>query len=164
MPEMLHDYSTGGTGAVPPGERRSRWHFVALWITLAAGFTYLFLGFEYHRVGYPLAKAVAAAALGAVCYLCYALPASYLGSTTGQTHALLTRSIFGVVGSVLLFGAWGQQLFPGQTSAPSLGLVPVEAWALAGVLYLALAAVAARTPGVKTLLGFARPLRGGAAP
>jgi purine-cytosine permease-like protein len=100
--ELLHDYSTSGTGVVPAGERRSRWHFVALWITLAAGFTYLFLGFEYHRVGYSLARAVAAAALGALCYLCYALPASYLGSRTGQTHALLTRSIFGVVGSVLV--------------------------------------------------------------
>jgi len=341
--ELLHDYSTSGTGVVPAGERRSRWHFVALWITLAAGFTYLFLGFEYHRVGYPLAKAVAAAALGAFFYLCYALPASYLGSRTGQTHALLTRSIFGVVGSVLvsllligvaaytialaiglvlfviggwmmaeisdavlfdfgpayrdtvefslfgalwlgaviatvlqvaindgnyyemtnagqnvlggvrgwkrwytclimaaiaavftwwfvrnpnvelnffkvagwsaialpcttvvmcvdrfllprllaverpvepipewrdagagnwpaivavlvalLFGAWGQGLFPGQTAAPSLGLVPVEAWVLAGALYLALAAVAARTAAAEVLLGFARPLRRGA--
>ncbi|HEX8135296.1 MAG TPA: hypothetical protein VF880_17930, partial [Actinomycetes bacterium] len=88
--------------------------------------------------------------------------AAYLGSTTGQTHALLTRSIFGVVGSALvalLFGAWGQQLFPGQTSAPSLGLVPVEAWILAGVLYLILAALVARTADAEALLGFARPLR-----
>jgi purine-cytosine permease-like protein len=100
--ELLHDYSTSGTGVVPPGERRSRWHFIALWITLAAGFTYLFLGFEYHRVGYPLAKAAAAGALGGFFYLCYALPAAYLGSVTGQTHALLTRSIFGVVGSALV--------------------------------------------------------------
>src|SRR5919108_585874 len=70
--------------------------------TLAPGFTYLFLGFEYHRVGYPLAKSAAAGALGGFFYLCYALPAAYLGSVTGQTHALLTRSIFGVVGSVLV--------------------------------------------------------------
>jgi cytosine/uracil/thiamine/allantoin permease len=64
----------------------------------------------------------------------------------------------------LLFGAWGQQLFPGQTSAPPLGLVPVQAWVLAGVLYLALAAVVARTAGAKALLGFARPLRREAGP
>ena len=25
--ELLHDYSTSGTGVVPAGERRSRWHF-----------------------------------------------------------------------------------------------------------------------------------------
>jgi hypothetical protein len=64
----------------------------------------------------------------------------------------------------LLFGAWGQQLFPGQTSAPSPGLVPVEAWILAGVLYLAPAALVARTANGKALLGFARPLRREARP
>ena len=83
-------------------ERRSRYHFLSLWITLAAGFTYLFLGFQYHDAGYSLVKAVAAGAIGAVAYLVYALPAAYLGSTTGQTHALLTRSILGRVGSALV--------------------------------------------------------------
>ena len=103
-----HDYSTSGTGMVPLSERRSRYHFLSLWITLAAGFTYLFLGFQYHDAGYSLVKAVAAGAIGAVAYLLYALPAAYLGSTTGRTHALLTRSILGRVGSavvtVLLIG------------------------------------------------------------
>ena len=100
--ELLHDYSTSGTGVVPRSERRSLYHFLALWVTLAAGFTYLFLGFQYHDAGYSLAKAVGAGALGALCYLCYALPASYLGSRTGQTHSLLTRSIFGLVGSAIV--------------------------------------------------------------
>jgi cytosine/uracil/thiamine/allantoin permease len=100
--ELLHDYSTSSTGVVPLAERRSLYHFIALWVTLAAGFTYLFLGFQYHDAGYALGKAVTAAALGAFCYLCYALPASYLGSRTGQTHSLLTRSIFGLVGSAIV--------------------------------------------------------------
>ena len=98
----MHDYSTSSTGIVPLAERRSLYHFIALWVTLAAGFTYLFLGFQYHDAGYTLGKAVAAGALGAFCYLCYALPASYLGSRTGQTHSLLTRSIFGLVGSAIV--------------------------------------------------------------
>jgi purine-cytosine permease-like protein len=100
--ELLHDYSTSSTGVVPLAERRSLYHFVALWVTLAAGFTYMFLGFQYHDAGYPLGRAVAAGALGAFCYLCYALPASYLGSRTGQTHSLLTRSIFGLAGSAIV--------------------------------------------------------------
>ena len=74
--ELVHDYSTSSTGVVPLDERRSRYHFIALWVTLAAGFTYLFLGFQYHDAGYPLGKAVGAGALGAVAYLAYALPAS----------------------------------------------------------------------------------------
>jgi purine-cytosine permease-like protein len=97
-----HDYSTSRTGMVPLTERRSRSHFLSLWITLAAGFTYLFLGFTYHDAGYSLLRAVAAGAIGAIAYLVYALPAAYLGSTTGQTHALLTRSILGRVGSALV--------------------------------------------------------------
>jgi purine-cytosine permease-like protein len=97
-----HDYSTSSSGVVPVTERRSRYHFLSLWITLAAGFTYLFLGFQYHDAGYSLVEAVAAGAVGAVAYLIYALPAAYLGSTTGQTHALLTRSVLGKVGSVLV--------------------------------------------------------------
>ncbi|WP_188316634.1 cytosine permease [Solihabitans fulvus] len=99
---LLHDYSTSRAGIVPLGERRSRYHFVALWITLAAGFTYLFLGFQYHDAGFSLGRSVAAGGLGALCYLVYALPAAYLGSRTGQTHALLTRSIFGRIGSALV--------------------------------------------------------------
>src|SRR5919197_2208152 len=100
--ELLHDYSTSSTGIVPLSERRSLYHFLALWVTLAAGFTYLFLGFQFHDAGYPLAKAVLAGALGAFFYLCYALPAAYLGSRTGQTHSLLTRSVFGLVGSAIV--------------------------------------------------------------
>jgi cytosine permease len=100
--ELLHDYSTSDTGIVPLNERRSLYHFLALWITLAAGFTYLFLGFQYHDAGYSLARAAGAGALGGFFYLCYALPAAYLGSKTGQTHSLLTRSIFGQVGSAIV--------------------------------------------------------------
>jgi purine-cytosine permease-like protein len=100
--ELLHDYSTSSTGVVPQRDRRSLYHFLALWVTLAAGFTYLFLGFQYHDAGFSLGRAVTAGGLGALCYLCYALPAAYLGSRTGQTHSLLTRSIFGLVGSVLV--------------------------------------------------------------
>jgi purine-cytosine permease-like protein len=100
--ELQHDYSSSDTGIVPLDRRRSRYHFLALWVTFTAGFTYLFLGFQYHDAGYPLAKAVGAGALGALAYLAYALPAAYLGSRTGQTHALLTRSILGSAGSLLV--------------------------------------------------------------
>src|SRR6266487_797067 len=54
--ELLHDYSTSSTGVVPLSERRSLYHFLALWVTLAAGFTYLFLGFQYHDSGYGLGR------------------------------------------------------------------------------------------------------------
>ena len=96
---IRHDYSTSGTGIVPLDRRRPMWHFAGLWTTFVAGFSYMVLGFEIHDGGYGLAATVGIAALGYALYVAYALIGSYLGSRTGQTHALLTRSIFGLVGS-----------------------------------------------------------------
>jgi hypothetical protein len=54
----------------------------------------------------------------------------------------------------VLFGAWGLGLLPGQETAPSLGLVAVEAWVIAGLVYTALALLVAKLPNARTLLGF----------
>jgi hypothetical protein len=58
--------------------------------------------------------------------------------------------------AALLFGAWGLGLLPGQQAVPEVGLVAVEAWLLAGVIYAVLAAVVARTPSATSVLGFRR--------
>lgn len=100
--DIEHDYSTSDDGVVPPTRRRSRYSLFALWLTFVAGFTTLFLGFQLHEAGYSLRRAVLTGIVAGVAYLIYALPAAYLGSRTGQTHALLTRSILGQVGSVLV--------------------------------------------------------------
>src|SRR5437588_9802142 len=99
---IKHDYSTSGTGIVPLDRRRPMWHFAGLWTTFVAGFSYMVLGFEIHDGGYSLAATVGIAALGYGLYVAYAVLGSYLGSRTGQTHALLTRSIFGSAGSVIV--------------------------------------------------------------
>ena len=91
-----HDYSTS---IVSLDHRRPMWHFMGLWITFVAGFSYMVLGFEYYFGGYSLAKTIGVTVLGYGIYVAYAVVGSYLGSRTGQTHALLTRSIFGRLGS-----------------------------------------------------------------
>ncbi len=96
---IKHDYSTAETGIVPLDRRRPMWHFAGLWTTFVAGFSYMFLGFEIHDGGHSLAATVGITILGYGLYVAYAMTGSYLGSRTGQTHALLTRSIFGLVGS-----------------------------------------------------------------
>jgi purine-cytosine permease-like protein len=96
---IAHDYSTSENGIVPLNRRRPLWHFAALWTTFYAGFSYLFVGFEIHDGGHSLWGAIGITLLGAAIYGAYAIFACYLGSRTGQTHALLTRSVFGVVGS-----------------------------------------------------------------
>jgi hypothetical protein len=64
--------------------------------------------------------------------------------------------------AAVAFGAWGQQLFPGQGPPPALGLVPVEAWVMAGVLYAVITALIVRLPSAMSILGFARPARAAA--
>jgi purine-cytosine permease-like protein len=96
---IAHDYSTAETGIVPLSHRRPMWHFMGLWTTFVAGFSYMFLGFEIHDGGHGLAATVGITLLGYGIYVAYAMFGSYLGSRTGQTHALLTRSVFGLVGS-----------------------------------------------------------------
>jgi purine-cytosine permease-like protein len=99
---IRHDFSTSENGVVPVRARRPRWHMTALWTTFAANFSFVFLGVALYSGGYGLAATVGIALLGCSLYIGYALFASYLGSTTGQTHALLTRSIFGGLGSWLV--------------------------------------------------------------
>src|SRR5205085_12167755 len=99
---IKHDYSTSDTGIVPLERRRPMWHFMGLWTTFVAGFSYMFLGFEIHDGGHSLGATVGITAFGYGLYVAYAMAGSYLGSRTGQTHALLTRSIFGLVGSWLV--------------------------------------------------------------
>ena len=99
---IRHDYSTSDTGIVPLDRRRPMWHFMGLWTTFVAGFSYMFLGFEIHDGGHSLASTVGITLLGYGLYVAYALVGSYLGSRTGQTHALLTRSVFGSAGSVIV--------------------------------------------------------------
>src|SRR5436190_4870855 len=91
-----HDYSTT---IVPLDRRRLMWHFMGLWTTFVAGFSYMVLGFEIYDGGFSLAKTILVTILGYAIYVAYATVGSYLGSRTGQTHTLLTRSIFGSFGS-----------------------------------------------------------------
>ena len=99
---IKHDYSTAETGIVPLEHRRPMWHFMGLWTTFVAGFSYMFLGFEIRDGGHSLLSTVGITLLGYGIYVAYAIFGSYLGSRTGQTHALLTRSVFGSGGSVIV--------------------------------------------------------------
>jgi purine-cytosine permease-like protein len=96
---IKHDYSTAETGIVPLNHRRPMWHFIGIWTTFVAGFSYMFLGFEIHDGGHSLGGTIAISLIGYGMYAAYAMFGAYLGARTGQTHALLTRSVFGLGGS-----------------------------------------------------------------
>ena len=99
---VRHDYSTTEHGIVPLDKRKPWWHLAAIIFTLEAGFVYIFLGFTLNEAGFTLPATTAILAAGAGIYIVYGAFAAYLGSRTGQTHALNSRSIFGVAGSVVV--------------------------------------------------------------
>lgn len=101
--EIKHDYSSSHDGIVPLEARRGTWtHHVPLWVTLYAGFSYMALGSELYSLGFTMRRLLFVVLISACCYLAYAVPAAYLGAWRGQTHALMSRSVFGVVGSGLV--------------------------------------------------------------
>ncbi len=101
--EVKHDYSSSHDGIVPLSVRRGTWtHHVPLWLTFYPGFAYMALGFTLYSLGFTLARMLVVVAISFTCYLLYAIPAAYMGATRGQTHSLLSRSIFGVIGSGLI--------------------------------------------------------------
>lgn len=101
--EIAHDYSSSRDGIVPLTARRGTWtHHVPLWLTLYAGFAYMSLGSELWSFGYTLRQVLLMTAISGTCYLLYAIPAAYLGAWRGQTHALMSRSVFGRYGSILV--------------------------------------------------------------
>jgi purine-cytosine permease-like protein len=97
-----HDFSTSRAGIVPRDQRRPMWHFIGLWTTLVAGFSFMVPGFVMYDGGYTLGAAAGASLLGYGIYVAYALAGSYLGAQTGQTLTLLTRAVFGRIGSWLV--------------------------------------------------------------
>lgn len=98
--QLKHDYSSSEDGIVPLSERRGTWtHHVPLWLTFYPGFAYMALGFTLYGLGFTLARTLTATAISCGIYFVYAVPAAYLGATRGQTHTLMSRSIFGRVGS-----------------------------------------------------------------
>ncbi len=90
------------TGIVPIEARRGPVFMGLLWITMVTGLTTLSLGLQFHDRGLGLVDTVRGCLAGAGMLLVYTVIAAFLGAATGQTYALLTRSIFGKIGSYLV--------------------------------------------------------------
>ncbi|HEY9730672.1 MAG TPA: cytosine permease [Drouetiella sp.] len=85
--------------AVPLDRRYSPVSMGLLWITMVSGFPSVLVGYEWHKAGFSLTQVIAGAFVSCVILLTYALSASHLGAATGLNFALLTRSVFGRLGS-----------------------------------------------------------------
>lgn len=97
--EAEHDYTTE---IVPLSERKGPLFMGLLWITMVTGLSTLSLGVGFYQKGLTLMQTLQGCLGGAFMLLGYTAGAAYLGAKTGQTYALLTRSIFGRLGSYVV--------------------------------------------------------------
>ena len=91
-----NDYTTG---IVPLEKRRSKTTLTLLWISLQASVSIMYAGFVARSQGLSLTDVILAGVIASLAIFAYGLGASYLGNKTGQTHTLLTRTIYGRFGS-----------------------------------------------------------------
>jgi purine-cytosine permease-like protein len=99
---VAHDFTTTESGIVPLDRRRSMVTLGAVWLVLEAGWVYIFTGFALFQAGLNLWETTIDLVIGAAFYFAYSMVAAFIGSRSGQTHSLLSRSIFGLAGSGLI--------------------------------------------------------------
>ena len=99
LQEAISDDYT--TEIVPLSKRRPTWHLQALMMNFWAALLRV-RRLHAQQGRYTLLTSTMIILLGTAIYWLYGTAAAYIGARTGQTHALLTRSIFGVWGSVLV--------------------------------------------------------------
>jgi len=87
------------TSIVPTTKRRSNWVMFWLWATLQVSVAYMYTGYLARSQGLTLGDMIAAGVISAVVIFMYGSLAANLGAYTGQTHTLLTRTIYGRAGS-----------------------------------------------------------------
>lgn len=91
-----NDYTTG---IVPLEKRRSKTTLTLLWISLQASVSIMYAGFIARSQGLTLGDVILAGVITSVTIFAYGVGATNLGNYTGQTHTLLTRTIYGRYGS-----------------------------------------------------------------
>lgn len=111
--------------AVPLSDRRTPITMGLLWITMVTGFPSVLVGFEWVKEGLVFQQVLGCLVLSNLVLLLYAIPACYLGSQTGLTYSLLSRSVF---------GQWGSRLISACLVVLSMGWYGLTAFLMADAL------------------------------
>lgn len=90
------------TDVVPLSERRGPVLLGLLWITMVTGFPSVLAGFAWFQYGLTLTQVLLCSSISLVILMAYCIPACHLGAVSGQTYALMTRALFGRLGSVFV--------------------------------------------------------------
>lgn len=90
------DYTTS---IVPLDKRRSPFTMTLLWCTLQASVSIMYAAYLARSSGLSLGQVFWGGIIAVVTLMVYGFGSAGLGATTGQTHTLLSRTIFGRFGS-----------------------------------------------------------------
>ena len=93
---------TQNLAGIPATKRRGSFIMGLLWLTMVTGFPCVISGFTWAKTNYPVSDITISLLLSYFILVIYAFLASYLGSSTGQTYTIMTRSIFGLWGSYII--------------------------------------------------------------
>ena len=85
--------------SIPLSKRRSSVTMGLLWITMVTSFPSVLIGFQWYKDGLTLGQVLGCTMLGCLVVLVYSIPAAYLGAKSGQTYGMLSRQVFGRLGS-----------------------------------------------------------------
>ncbi|MBX9722558.1 MAG: cytosine permease [Candidatus Obscuribacterales bacterium] len=94
-----HEYSVS---AVPLSERKDPVSMALLWLTMVTQFPSVLIGFAWFKEGFTFSQVIAGTLISGVMLLAYTIPASFLGAVSGQTYAVLSRTVFGSWGSKII--------------------------------------------------------------
>jgi len=101
--ELNETITSDFTTTVVPANHRSHWLTLGLlWLAMQTAFPNLYLGFTAQRQGQSLSDLMSGCALGIGLLTIYGIFAGLIGAYTGQTHPVLTRTVFGRAGSVIV--------------------------------------------------------------
>lgn len=90
------------TSVVPMSQRRGPVLLCLLWITMVTGFPSVLAGFTWYKYGLTLSQILMCTLVSNVILMAYSIPSCHLGAVSGQTYALMSRSLFGRLGSMFI--------------------------------------------------------------
>jgi cytosine permease len=90
------------TDVVPLSERRGPVTLGLLWITMVTGFPSVLAGFAWYHYGLTLSQVLVCAVISNIILMAYCIPACHIGTVSGQTYALMSRMLFGRLGSLFV--------------------------------------------------------------
>ncbi len=88
--------------AVPLTHRKDPVSMSLLWLTMVTQFPSVLIGFTWFKEGFTFTQVIVCTLLSCVLLMAYTVPAAFLGAISGQTYAVLSRTVFGRWGSRII--------------------------------------------------------------